>query len=100
MVSSPAETVPRFVVETRDETLPRAPPAAGARGLEGPRLLTAFGLGVEVASRVARALPRGHYLAGWHATATVGRLAGAAAPARPPGPHATTPAPPARPPRA
>jgi 2-methylcitrate dehydratase PrpD len=53
--------------------------AAEARGLGGRSLLTAFVLGVEVASRVARALAPGHYRAGWHATATVGRLGGAAA---------------------
>ena len=66
-------------------TAPLLPPllaAAEARGLDGRRLLTAFVLGVEVASRVARALGRGHYLAGWHATATLGRLGGAAAVAR------------------
>jgi 2-methylcitrate dehydratase PrpD len=52
---------------------------AEARGLGGGALLTAFVLGVELASRVARALAPGHYRAGWHATATVGRLGGAAA---------------------
>src|SRR5262249_45150084 len=48
----------------------------------GRALLTAFVLGVEVASRVARAMAPGHYRAGWHATATVGRLGGAAAVSR------------------
>ena len=39
-------------------------------------------LGVEVMCRVSRALAPGHYRAGWHATATLGRLGGAAACAR------------------
>jgi 2-methylcitrate dehydratase PrpD len=39
-------------------------------------------LGVEVLCRVSRALAPGHYRAGWHATATLGRLGGAAACAR------------------
>jgi 2-methylcitrate dehydratase PrpD len=59
--------------------LPGLLAAAEARRLGGRALLTAFVLGVELASRVARALAPGHYRAGWHATATVGRLGGAAA---------------------
>src|SRR5262249_60268305 len=62
--------------------LPGLVAVAGARGRGGRALLTAFVLGVEVASRVARALAPGHYRAGWHATTTVGRLGGAAAAAR------------------
>lgn len=53
-----------------------------ARGLPGRQLLTAFVLGVEVVCRVARALAPGHYRGGWHATATLGRLGGAAAAGR------------------
>jgi 2-methylcitrate dehydratase PrpD len=53
-----------------------------ARGLSGRNVLTAFVLGVEVICRVSQALFPGHYRAGWHATATIGRLAGAAAAAR------------------
>ena len=59
--------------------LPGLLAAAEARGLGGRALLSAFVLGVEVASRVARALAPGHYRGGWHATATIGRLGGAAA---------------------
>jgi 2-methylcitrate dehydratase PrpD len=55
---------------------------AEARGLGGRELLTALVVGVEVMCRVARALAPGHYRAGWHATATLGRLGGAAAAAR------------------
>jgi len=55
---------------------------AEARGASGRDVLTAFVLGVEVMCRVSRALAPGHYRAGWHATATLGRLGGAAACAR------------------
>ncbi|HEV8674214.1 MAG TPA: MmgE/PrpD family protein [Methylomirabilota bacterium] len=59
--------------------LPGLLAVAEARGLGGRALLAAFVLGVEVASRAARTLAPGHYRAGWHATATLGRLGGAAA---------------------
>ncbi len=55
---------------------------AEARGASGRDVLTAFVLGVEVMCRVSRGLAPGHYPAGWHATATLGRLGGAAACAR------------------
>jgi 2-methylcitrate dehydratase PrpD len=55
---------------------------AEARGRSGRAVLTAFVVGVEVMCRVSRALAPGHYRAGWHATATLGRLGGAAACAR------------------
>jgi 2-methylcitrate dehydratase PrpD len=62
--------------------LPGLVALAETRGVGGRELLTALVVGVEVASRVARALAPGHYRAGWHATTTVGRLGGAAAAAR------------------
>lgn len=62
--------------------LPGLLAVAETRGLGGRPLLAAFVLGVEVVSRVARALAPGHYRAGWHATATLGRLGGAAAAGR------------------
>lgn len=49
-----------------------------ARRLPGRALLAAFVVGVEVTCRLARALAPGHYRAGWHATATLGRLGAAA----------------------
>ena len=52
---------------------------AETRGASGRDVLTAFVLGVEVMCRVSRAVAPGHYRAGWHATATLGRLGGAAA---------------------
>lgn len=62
--------------------LPGLLAAAEARRLSGRDLLTAFVVGVEVASRAARALAPEHYRAGWHATTTLGRLGGAAAAGR------------------
>ena len=55
---------------------------AETRGTPGGDVLAAFVLGVEVMCRVSRALAPGHYRAGWHATATLGRLGAAAACAR------------------
>jgi 2-methylcitrate dehydratase PrpD len=55
---------------------------AEARGAGGRAVVTAFVVGVEVMCRVSRALAPGHYRAGWHATATLGRLGSAAACAR------------------
>jgi 2-methylcitrate dehydratase PrpD len=62
--------------------LPGLVAIAEAREYTGRQLLTAFVLGVEVMCRVARALRPGHYRAGWHATATLGRLGAAVAAAR------------------
>ncbi|HEX2482670.1 MAG TPA: MmgE/PrpD family protein, partial [Methylomirabilota bacterium] len=62
--------------------LPGLLAVAETRGASGRDVLTAFVLGVEVMCRVSRAVAPGHYRAGWHATATLGRLGGAAACAR------------------
>ncbi|MCI0345520.1 MAG: MmgE/PrpD family protein, partial [Chloroflexi bacterium] len=62
--------------------LPGLVALAEARGLPGRDVLAAFVVGVEVVCRVCQALFPGHYREGWHATATVGRIAGAAAAAR------------------
>ena len=55
---------------------------AETRKTPGRDVLLAFVLGVEVMCRVSRAVAPGHYRAGWHATATLGRLGAAAAGAR------------------
>jgi 2-methylcitrate dehydratase PrpD len=55
---------------------------AETRMMPGRDVLLAFVLGVEVMCRVSRAVAPGHYRAGWHATATLGRLGAAAACAR------------------
>jgi 2-methylcitrate dehydratase PrpD len=55
---------------------------AEARGLGGEPVIEAIVVGHEVAARVGLALGNAHYLAGWHATGTVGTLAAAAAAGR------------------
>jgi 2-methylcitrate dehydratase PrpD len=59
--------------------LPAALAVAEERDLDGPALLTAFVAGVEVECRVGALLAPAHYLAGWHATGTVGTIGAAAA---------------------
>ena len=48
----------------------------------GSSVLAAYALGLEVAGKIGRALGQGHYLRGWHATATVGVFSAATAAAR------------------
>ena len=48
----------------------------------GAALLSAYAIGLEVGGKVGRALGDGHYLRGWHATATTGVFASTAACAR------------------
>lgn len=52
---------------------------AGARGEE---VLAAYALGLEIAGKLARALGHGHFLRGWHTTATIGALSTTAVAAR------------------
>ena len=52
------------------------------RGATGAELLTAYLVGFELEVRAARAVNMPHYVAGWHATATLGTLGAAAAAAR------------------
>ena len=46
--------------------------------LGGKDLLLAYLLGVEIETRISMALGESHYAAGWHSTATMGRLGAAA----------------------
>ncbi|MCW2975107.1 MAG: hypothetical protein JWM06_388 [Actinomycetia bacterium] len=55
---------------------------AELRGLDGEELVVALVAGYEVAARVGLACGQEHYLAGWHATGTVGTFAAAAAAGR------------------
>lgn len=50
-----------------------------AGGYDAARLALAFAIGIAVNSALGRALGFAHYRRGWHATSTVGPLAGAAA---------------------
>jgi 2-methylcitrate dehydratase PrpD len=52
------------------------------RGLDGEQLVVALVAGYEVAARVGLAVGQEHYLAGWHATGTIGTFAAAAAAGR------------------
>ena len=52
------------------------------QGKSGLDFLNAYIVGVETASAVGAAAGMGHYMAGWHATSTIGHLASAAACAR------------------
>jgi 2-methylcitrate dehydratase PrpD len=51
-------------------------------GASGRDVLTAYVLGLDVAGVLGRAVGNGHYLRGWHPTATVGVFAATAAAAR------------------
>jgi 2-methylcitrate dehydratase PrpD len=62
--------------------LPAVLAVAEATGASGADVLVAYVGGVEVMSKVARALGERHYLAGWHMTATAGSIGSAAAAAK------------------
>jgi 2-methylcitrate dehydratase PrpD len=51
-------------------------------GATGRDVLAAYALGLEIAGKLALALGHGHFLRGWHTTATVGVLASTAVAAR------------------
>lgn len=71
----PAETVLHATVPL----LPALLAVAEARGLSGKQVLRSFVLGFEMEARLALALGRQHYLAGWHVTATTGPVGSAVA---------------------
>ncbi|OGA45970.1 MAG: hypothetical protein A3G25_02210, partial [Betaproteobacteria bacterium RIFCSPLOWO2_12_FULL_63_13] len=51
-------------------------------GASGADVLAAYALGLEVAGKLGRAMGHGHYLRGWHSTATIGVFSSTAAAAR------------------
>ena len=53
--------------------------AAEGRQVNGKDFLTAYVTGVEISTRLGKAISPDHYLAGWHATATLGSIGAAAA---------------------
>ncbi|GIW06422.1 MAG: hypothetical protein KatS3mg060_1227 [Dehalococcoidia bacterium] len=59
--------------------LPAILAVAEVRHLGGTDVLRAFVLGFDAEARLALALGRAHYLAGWHVTATTGPVGGAVA---------------------
>jgi 2-methylcitrate dehydratase PrpD len=58
---------------------PAALAAAQGTGASGRRLLEAYTLGVEVMTKLGRAMGTAHYRTGWHATSTLGALGAAMA---------------------
>jgi 2-methylcitrate dehydratase PrpD len=52
--------------------VPVALAVAEAVGASGRAVLSAYAIGLEVGAKLAQALGNGHYLRGWHNTATVG----------------------------
>ena len=55
---------------------------AELRGLTGEDVVAALAAGYEIGSRVGLAIGKGHYLAGWHSTGTVGAFGAAAGASR------------------
>ena len=62
--------------------VPAAIAAGEARSASGEALLAAYAIGLEVGGKIGIALGNGHYHRGWHATATTGVFASAAAAGR------------------
>ena len=55
---------------------------AEIRGLSGADVIASLAAGYEAGSRIGVAIGRGHYLAGWHSTGTLGTFASAAGASR------------------
>ncbi|WP_094852276.1 MmgE/PrpD family protein [Bordetella genomosp. 10] len=72
-VSSPLRGHPSIAL------LPALVSLAQERNVDGTRLASAYVVGFEVMVRLARAMVREHYAKGWHATTTLGVIAGAVA---------------------
>jgi len=62
--------------------VPAALAVAETVGASGAQVLAAHALGLEVAGKLGRAMGHGHYLRGWHSTATIGAFSCTAAAAR------------------
>jgi 2-methylcitrate dehydratase PrpD len=62
--------------------VPAALAVGEATGATGRDLLAAYAIGLEFGGKIAKCLGHGHYLRGWHTTATVGVLSSAAVAAR------------------
>jgi 2-methylcitrate dehydratase PrpD len=52
---------------------------ADCPGVDGPRAVTAYAVGLEIEGKLGRAMNLGHYERGWHSTATLGTMGAAAA---------------------
>ncbi len=67
------------ILHPTSPVMPAAMALAESLGSTGKDLITAFVLGVDVATRLAIAICPSHYEAGWHVTGSVGPLGAAAA---------------------
>lgn len=63
-------------------TVPVALAVGEVTGASGVAVLAALALGLEMAGKFGRAVGDGHYLRGWHTTATIGALSATAVAAR------------------
>lgn len=59
-------------------TIPVALAVGGLAGASGRDILTAYALGSEIAGKLGKAIGNGHYMRGWHSTATIGVFAATA----------------------
>lgn len=62
--------------------IPAALAVGEVTGASGADVLAAYAVGLEVAGKLGQAMGHGHYLRGWHTTATVGVFSSTAAAAR------------------
>ncbi len=62
--------------------VPAALAVAESAGSSGAEVLAAYALGLEIAGKLGRAMGHGHYLRGWHSTATIGAFSSTAVAAR------------------
>ena len=62
--------------------VPAALAVAETCGASGAQVLAAYALGLEIAGKLGRAMGQGHYLRGWHSTATIGAFSSTAVAAR------------------
>ncbi|MBI3042656.1 MAG: MmgE/PrpD family protein [Betaproteobacteria bacterium] len=58
--------------------VPAALAVAEVTRASGAQVLAAYALGLEIAGKLGRAIGQGHYLQGWHSTATIGAFSATA----------------------
>jgi 2-methylcitrate dehydratase PrpD len=62
--------------------IPAALAVGELTGASGADVLAAYALGLEIAGKLGRALGHGHFMRGWHSTATIGVMSSTAVAAR------------------
>lgn len=76
------DTMPSLRGHPSTTTLPAAIAVGEWGGASGRAVLFAYALGLEMAGKLGRAFGAGHYMRGWHATATTGTFTATAVAAR------------------